>query len=205
VTNRTSIRGFYGKLPAFGDFVGRNLPRPVIDAWDRWLQTILPASRELLGEPWHDIWMEAPIWRFCLRPGSCGPVALTGLWMPSIDRAGREFPLMVAATLPTGFATAGNLECDPWLDAAESAALDALTSDLPPDVLAARLNGDRVAPMPGSSSVQLGSEDLWWTSGSPLVTAGHRVLAELPDVDQFAAMLDGRRAALDAALSPSMT
>ena len=37
--------GFYGKLPARGDFIGRRLGRPFIEAWDGWLQQAVLASR----------------------------------------------------------------------------------------------------------------------------------------------------------------
>ena len=30
----------------------------------------------------------------------CGPAPLLGLWMPSIDKVGRHFPLMIATTCP---------------------------------------------------------------------------------------------------------
>ncbi|TIU04376.1 MAG: type VI secretion system-associated protein TagF, partial [Mesorhizobium sp.] len=37
------LPGFYGKMPATGDFVTRRLPGDFVRAWDRWLaQHIVP-------------------------------------------------------------------------------------------------------------------------------------------------------------------
>ncbi len=44
------MTAFYGKLPAKGDFITRNLPRDFIDRWDDWLQSGMHASREALGD-----------------------------------------------------------------------------------------------------------------------------------------------------------
>ena len=44
--------GFFGKLPARGDFVRAGLPRDFIDSWDGWWQRMLPGSRDRLGEAW---------------------------------------------------------------------------------------------------------------------------------------------------------
>jgi len=94
--NASAQIGFFGKIPSRGDFVRAGLPRSFISPWDEWLQAMLPASREALGETWQDAWMEAPIWRFLIQPGICGPDAVLGVFMPSVDRAGRYFPLTLA-------------------------------------------------------------------------------------------------------------
>src|SRR5260370_38744549 len=89
--------GFCGKLPARGDFVTSGLPRRFAEAWHDWLQPALAASRHALGEDWLAAWLEAPIWRFALSPGACGPDSVLGLGMPGVDRVGRHFPLTFAA------------------------------------------------------------------------------------------------------------
>jgi type VI secretion system protein ImpM len=88
--------GFYGKLPAKGDFLGRRLPRSFIDAWDAWLQDAVGQSREAMGEAWLEAYLTSPLWRFVLSPGLCGPDAIAGVMMPSVDRVGRYFPLALA-------------------------------------------------------------------------------------------------------------
>src|SRR5713226_4821463 len=89
--------GFCGKLPGRGDFVAAGLPRRFTEAWHDWLQPVLAASRHALGEDWLAAWLEAPVWRFALSPGICGPDSVLGLWMPSVDSVGRHFPLTFAA------------------------------------------------------------------------------------------------------------
>jgi type VI secretion system protein ImpM len=170
--------GFFGKIPGRGDFVRAGLPRGFVAAWDEWLSAVLPASRAALGEPaWLAAWMEAPVWRFALPAGACGPEAALGLWMPSVDRAGRHFPLTIAAT----FAAAGPDEA--WLDLAEDAGRTALESDIGPDELLGLLP-------PAAASRPAPDAAVWWTEGSPRVTAGRRMAAGLPDGRDFALMLD---------------
>ncbi|HKM64667.1 MAG TPA: type VI secretion system-associated protein TagF, partial [Acidisphaera sp.] len=106
--------GFYGKIPSRGDFVRAGLPAGFVTAWDTWLQGVLPGARDILGEAWNACWMEAPVWRFSLPPGQCGAERVIGLWMPSVDAAGRQFPLTVAMVLPNGAAPEDE-EAETWL------------------------------------------------------------------------------------------
>jgi type VI secretion system protein ImpM len=91
--------GFYGKLASRGDFVSRALPQSFIGPWDSWLAAGLLASQGSLGAEWLNVYLVSPLWRFVLAPGVCGPDAVVGVVMPSIDRVGRYFPLTVAALL----------------------------------------------------------------------------------------------------------
>ncbi len=95
-----TIPGWYGKLPSLGDFASRRLPAEFINAWDAWLQEVLQATRDALGEGWLDCYLTMPIWRFVLLPGLVGPSGWAGVLMPSVDRVGRQFPLTVAVALP---------------------------------------------------------------------------------------------------------
>ena len=178
--------GFYGKLPSRGDFVRAGLPAGFVAPWDAWLQAVLPGSRILLGERWQPAWMEAPVWRFVLRAGECGPGAVLGLWMPSVDAVGRAFPLTIAAVFASGPAVLA----ESWLDTAEACGRDALATDMDPAGLAACLPA-ACLPMAFPEGV-LGTdtEAGWWTDGAPLVPAGRRP-GGLPGAEQFAAMLAG--------------
>jgi len=93
--------GWYGKLPASGDFVTRRLPPSFIEPWDAWLNAMLSGSRERLGEAWRSVFLSAPAWRFVLAPGIIGQQAWAGLLVPSVDSVGRFFPLTVASALPS--------------------------------------------------------------------------------------------------------
>jgi type VI secretion system protein ImpM len=92
--------GWYGKLPANGDFVTRRLPAAFIEPWDAWLNAMIAGSRERLGAEWREAFLSAPVWRFVLAPGVIGPQGWAGLIMPSVDSVGRYFPLTVASGLP---------------------------------------------------------------------------------------------------------
>ena len=131
--------GFYGKLPSEGDFVSRRLPWEFTSAWDDWLQQGMQASRGALGERWLELYLSAPVWRFQLAPGVCGPLAWRGLFFASVDRVGRYFPLTLAFAGGTGkpgapAGVASTLAGDEaaWF-AAEDAALAGLAPTLPMD------------------------------------------------------------------------
>ena len=122
--------GFFGKVTSNGDFVGRRLAPSFQQRWDEWAQQGLQASRQALGAQWLATWLNSPIWRFALAAGVCGDDAWCGLFMPSVDRVGRHFPLMLAAPWP---AAAPLLDCvttqDAWLAALEDLALSSLRAD----------------------------------------------------------------------------
>ena len=123
--------GFYGKLPSEGDFVTRRLPWEFTSVWDDWLQQGMQASRDALGERWLQLYLSAPIWRFQVAPGVCGPLGWRGLFFASVDRVGRYFPLTLAFVDAgaTGLAALSG-EPEAWM-AVEDAALAALAPTLP--------------------------------------------------------------------------
>lgn len=90
--------GFYGKIPALGDFVARGLPRDQIGAVDEWTQQGLFALRAA-AEGWLDSYLVSPVWQFVLPSGFWAPTPLCGLLMPSVDRVGRYFPFFTCAPL----------------------------------------------------------------------------------------------------------
>ena len=93
--------GLFGKLPSHGDFLRRRASDAFVDRWDVWLRESLAASREALGERWLDVYLTSPAWRFVCAAGTCGPAAVIGLMVPSVDRVGRYFPLTLVAELPS--------------------------------------------------------------------------------------------------------
>jgi type VI secretion system protein ImpM len=81
--------GFYGKIPARGDFVSRGLANSFLSTWDQWLQSALLASKEQLGDQWLDFYLTSPIWHFVLSAGICDQNVWAGILMPSVDKVGR--------------------------------------------------------------------------------------------------------------------
>ena len=122
--------GFFGKLPARGDFVGRRLDQAFRTQFDDWLQRSIATSKRQLGPAWLPAYLNTPIWRFILGPGLCGAVPTLGVMMPSVDRVGRYFPLVVAAQLP-GCLSPGSMfqSARNWFDAAEDVILRSLDDD----------------------------------------------------------------------------
>ena len=192
LTIPSSRTGFFGKIPSRADFVQSGLSHAVVDAWYAWMSHVLAGSRSEMGETWLPAWLEAPVWRFALPAGMCGPDAMLGLWMPSVDRVGRYFPLMVTTIRadddPRLLASAGSA----FLQAAEDAGRVALADDIDPEALALRLP---MAVEPGGEIGPFGVEakrddGVWWTDGSPRVPAQIVALGRMPDVKRFVTMLD---------------
>ncbi|HEU4617908.1 MAG TPA: type VI secretion system-associated protein TagF [Gammaproteobacteria bacterium] len=126
--------GFYGKLPARGDFVSRRMPNDFVERWDAWLQGALAESRADLGADWLEVYLTSPIWRFALAAGVCGEQGRLGVMMPSVDKVGRYFPL--TATLgcePGRSALARAFELEGWFADVENLLLATL-ADPPLDL-----------------------------------------------------------------------
>lgn len=88
------VPGLFGKLPAHGDFVRRGWPDETVDAVDRWLTDGIADARETRDDAAFAAWMHAaPLWLGYVPPGMLGPLALYLGLAPSIDRAGRLFPI----------------------------------------------------------------------------------------------------------------
>jgi type VI secretion system protein ImpM len=120
--------GWFGKLPALGDFASRRLPDAWIAPWDEWLQAELVNARAALGDDaWTAVYMVAPVRRFWLAPGLLTSQAWLGVLMPSVDSVGRHFPFTLAAPLRAGHAALVDaLANDDWLDAADALARQVL-------------------------------------------------------------------------------
>jgi type VI secretion system protein ImpM len=189
------IAGFYGKLPARGDFVRANLPRDFTDPWDEWLQSVIAGSQSLMGDAWLPAFLEAPVWRFILPHGMCGSQAVLGLMLPSVDRAGRYYPLTFAALSQHGIAKASG---EGWLDACEDAGRAALERDAPPQMVADLIGSPELPEALASVA-----EATWWSEGSMRVTPSCLVLRCMPDAATYATMLGAETECTDVASDAS--
>jgi type VI secretion system protein ImpM len=120
--------GWFGKMPALGDFASRRLPDDWIAGWDGWLQHELVHARDALGEDaWLALYMVAPVRRFWLAAGLLTREAWLGVLMPSVDSVGRQFPFTLAVPLPAGRGELVDaLANSDWLDAADALARQVL-------------------------------------------------------------------------------
>jgi type VI secretion system protein ImpM len=192
VTESALAGDFFGKLPARGDFVRLGLPSSFVRPWDNWCGTALGGSQQTLGEDWLAAWLQAPVWRFLLPAGMCGPSSILGLWLPSVDGAGRYFPLTFARLLPAKDGPQQR-DAEAWLDSAEAAGRAALEEDLSPEAVVERLRGPLTHDAAAQPSLDLSTEPntaVWWTAGGPRVAAARLTLRMLPPPSLFSRMLD---------------
>jgi type VI secretion system protein ImpM len=200
--------GFFGKVPARGDFIARRMPHGFDAAWEEWLAGLVVAAREALGEAWPDDWLTAPLWHFSLGAGLGGPDGAAGILVASADRVGRLFPFtIIGAAAPVDGGTLPE-----WLDAAEALALDALEDGFEPDALDAALVAlgpppvvagvarrpgqwrlaedadplDETAPSPPGPG-----QSVWWCRGSDRVAPMHLRCSGLPGPETSARMVAG--------------
>ncbi len=221
VTACAALRaGFYGKLPAHGDFVSRDLPPEFIHAWDQWLQQSISASRGLLGDRWLEIYLTSPIWHFAFPPGLLDEHAWLGLMSPSVDSVGRYFSICIAMPLPASASAVASLYASrAWFDELEKLVLSALEEQRSAESIEDSLQPLRATAVtcePGTSSSyvplqeiaiddNLGSPAIvleqviaqkyahysyWCTRGSPSVTPCIRVVSGMPDTELFTQMMD---------------
>jgi type VI secretion system protein ImpM len=211
--------GFFGKVRSHGDFVGRRLPAEVRDCFDRWLQAALVRSKQDLGDAWLPVWLSSPLWRFVVPAGVGGEQAWAGVMMPSHDRVGRCFPLLLMAGID---GTPSLRSCltvhDGWFGQLEELALSTLDDAFAIDALDAALlilegappgvypSGDRAPSLSGALELAVlacglpaVAEDAgsdagggWWTTGSKLVAPCMLACGGLPGPDAFTSLLDGR-------------
>ncbi|HUB50006.1 MAG TPA: type VI secretion system-associated protein TagF [Acetobacteraceae bacterium] len=212
--------GYFGKLPARADFIGRRLSRSTVECWDSWLQQCLARSQAALLATWTDRYLTAPVWRFVLPGGVFGDNGLAGVLVPSGDAVGRCFPLLLALELPAAADTvavaAGGAA---WFEAVETLALEALDEVFELAALDRALPGlecphlphaargtailnpiSRWIPLPMLSALGavlretagIGARPaLWWTGGGAGFRPGVAVTAGMMAPARFAALLDG--------------
>lgn len=211
--------GFYGKLASRGDFVSRTLPSSFIQPWDAWLATGLLASQQQLGERWLEAYLTSPLWRFVVAPGVCGPDAVAGVLMPSIDRVGRYFPLTIAHVLSTEHSPGAIVSgADDWFEHAETLLLNTLnagahfddfdsglqqlgalpTALTPVSSRFAGLQRFAVSDAAGRSAALLNKAcegaSLWWGKGSEHIAPGLLHCSGLPAAADFGSFLLGQGA-----------
>jgi type VI secretion system protein ImpM len=191
--------GLFGKVPALGDFVIR-VPRAIQDPLDDWLQDGLAASRKRLGDRWSDIYLTSPIWHMAFEAGVCGLDRIAGVMVPSVDRVGRCFPLVVMGSLPGDDDLAGvALGVGHWYREAENLCLSLIEADTDAEGVDARLAalGAPVgAAVPVLAQALVRRVPAWakillWTDGSDLVGPQVAARPDLPPPETFGALFDG--------------
>lgn len=188
--------GFFGKVPSHGDFVSTGLGRQAETELVNWLQSGLQESERTLGAQWQDLFHAAPPWRFVIERSLWGRATMVGILLPSKDRVGRSFPLVIAARL-SNYDGPARLFCfdESWFTAAEAMAE---TSTLRDFNIAAFLGGLRrlrlprakpASPPPPSAADNRVS--LWWTIESGTGRASGFKTQGAPRAGDFVRLLRG--------------
>ena len=209
--------GWYGKLPATGDFVLRRLPGAFRDAWDRWLDDALAGARGRLGSRWPEDYLSMPVWRFVLCGGLAGPAACAGVMAPSVDAVGRFFPLAVASAFTSSAIdpVATLVAAQGWFAAMEAIVLSALSPRADSGAIDADIAGrpfaadwlrrpsNEAAPfaageaggtmfMTLETGLQGAPRAAWMAEACDLGPRTVLVCDTLPAAEPFCAMIDGR-------------
>jgi type VI secretion system protein ImpM len=150
--------GFFGKMPATGDFVARALAPGLRGPLDRWLTACLCG---VAPEDWPENGLRAKL--------DLGQVVILAL-VPSGDRLGRLYPL--AGVAPG--AGVARPDADAWVDAVLYDLADAAEGLIGPDDLASRLASVPL-PAPGADS----AADIVWRTGATAVPATPEGVARL--------------------------
>jgi type VI secretion system protein ImpM len=140
--------GFFGKMPATGDFVARRLPSGMRGPLDRWLTACLGG---IAPEDWPEDGLRAKL-------TLAGEDVILAL-VPSGDRLGRLYPL--AAVAPG--AEVGRADADAWVEAVLYDLADAAEGLIGPDELADRLS----AVPPPVSGANEPATGIWRTGVDP--------------------------------------
>lgn len=182
--------GLFGKLPARGDFISRAIAQDLLRPFEDWLLPLVQNARALLGDDWTRAWRQAPPWRFWIGPDilrgewtrnlraheQAGTV--TGVMLPSADRQGRLFPLVVvladdhARLMPPPVLEPPDRRwyatCDRLLYAArDGATLEAVEADL------ARLHAPRLTDEAAQMAQLLAQRSLWGQGAGQAGPDGH--------------------------------
>lgn len=186
--------GLFGKLPALGDFVSRGLGGDDLRRVDGWLAGGMLALQSS-SENWLQSYLVSPVWQCVIPAGRLCEHACAGALMPSVDRVGRYFPLMVWRPMLSPVDGAALVRDLAGVAACLPAALHEL---LPPEALLERLaqpNARHVAAPDGERLLAGFREDgnlsLWWSLPGPLAPfrfVSHRGAA---DPELFVSLFDG--------------
>lgn len=163
--------GFFGKLPTHGDFVSSALGLRLQGELDQWIRGGLVALETALDAEWRRLFHATAAWRFVVGNGIWAPGAVAGVLLPSKDRVGRSFPLVIAAQLQKFSGQLRDLcEDDSWFISVEALAE---TSEKPDFEMKRFIEGikrlrppfanSRMTPQPPATSGEAPPPaSLWW-------------------------------------------
>jgi type VI secretion system protein ImpM len=174
VTTRTAAEtavdtdriGFFGKVPTHGDFVATGLDRQLQGMMDEWIQSGIQACEAEFGAAWEEMFTALPPWRFVIGRSIWSSAPIAGVLLPSKDRVGRSFPLVIAAQLASYHGKLTRLCTDhTWFIAAEALAETSTKRDFDINALIAglkRLRLPRGEDGENADGVATDLPSVWW-------------------------------------------
>jgi len=93
----TAAIGVFGKHQGYGDFISHKVDAPLAKWFEDWFDAVLPVMKAQMDTGWDAAWDAAPIVRFWVGRGVAGRTC-AGLMVPSRDKVGRRYPLVVMAS-----------------------------------------------------------------------------------------------------------
>lgn len=85
--------GYFGKLPAYPDFIKNNAGTDEIIKLDNWIQTGITKAKDILKSDWKDVYRNSPRYNF-LYPFPNSSKIMLGIMFPGTDKSDREFPFL---------------------------------------------------------------------------------------------------------------
>ena len=164
--------GFFGKVPSHGDFIERGLPQHFVNAMDEWLQGALACSQGALGHDWLQTYLTSPIWRIGLSDGAIDSQQWLAIICPSVDAAGRYFPLVIAEKVRQGNIFAAFQNNADWFEHAEKLALSALETGLVAEQLEEQLSHCEPLQLKTHSPEKI-EQHGWLCQGNSVETFAH--------------------------------
>lgn len=204
--------GFFGKVPTHGDFISTGFGRLFQTGLDNWIQSGLQASEQAHGKEWQRLFRASPPWRFVIERSLWGQSTMVGVLLPSTDRVGRCFPLVIAAKLGS-FDGNPRLLCfdETWYTAAEALAETSLTRDFDISGFTAGLKRLRLPHAKAASGRELPASSgddrisIWWTIDPETRRADGFKTTGPPQAGHFLKLLNGKQIAGPAAAEPDKT
>lgn len=159
--------GFFGKVPTHGDFVATGLGNQLQGIIDEWIRSGIHACEMEFGQAWEEMFAALPPWRFVMARSVWSSAPVAGVLLPSRDRVGRSFPLVIAARLGSYYGKPVRLcKDETWFIAAEALAETSTKRDFDINALIASLKrlrlprGEDGEEAPNAVTENL---SLWWT------------------------------------------
>jgi type VI secretion system protein ImpM len=152
----------FGKLPTHGDFIARGLNPARRDELDLWLSNEMVQAREVFGARFEDAYDAATPWLLSARDDA-------GMWQgaaicPSVDAAGRRFPIVAGGRADHAAAAVAMAMC------AEQAIYSAFEQGLSADGLHPLLANDNTA---ATIAQDIPPCEGWWRDGNERVGPDH--------------------------------